>query len=315
MASSTNWNCNGIPQNGKTYNELGGEHPAHENYSVDCDICGLPQESSIPNSKSPISLKTLLPIALAGIVLIVGGGTTYYALVKNRCEPGLEKIEGQCIDPFLQPYEEAVQQGSEAIAIAENYQTLDDLEKAQTILTDVFTQISQIPSETLIYSEVEPKLEEYKNKREEINFQIQKERAAQTQLQEIESIAQTAREQTKAATTNTQLTAAQQKWQEALNKLKEIDATTLVGNQIQQYKSDCDLQIKEISQRIASIASQNRPQPQPQTTYRTPIPKPQVITPSYQPSPQPKAKSPAPQQTTIPSDPCAVEPKPTNCRF
>lgn len=315
MASSTNWTCNGIPQNGKTYNGLGGEHQSHENYSVDCDICGLPQESSIPKSKSSISPKILLPIALAAIFLIGGGGATYYAVVKNSCEPGLEKIEGQCIDPFLEPYQEAVQQGEKAIAIAASYQTIEDLEQAQTTLTDVFTQISQIPSEALIYSEVEPKLEEYKNKREEITTQIQKEQIAREKLQEIETIAQTAKEQTKAATTNTQLTAAQQKWQEALDKLKKIDETTLIGNQIDRYRSNCDQQIQEISQRIASIASQSRPQPQPQTSYIPPTPKPQAITPSFQPSPQPKIQSPAPQPKTIPPDPCAVEPKPTNCRF
>jgi hypothetical protein len=322
MASSQKWTCNGIPQNGEEYNGLGGKHEPRENYTLDCEICGLPQESSIIANKSSFAApKALIPLILAGIVILVGGGTTYYVVSKNRCEPGLEKIDGQCIDPFLQPYQEATQKGDEAIAIANNYKSIEDLEKAQTILTDVFTQISQIPSEALIYPEVAAKSEEYKAKREEINSKIQKEKIAQAKLQEIETLAQTAKEQTKTATTNSQLTGIQQKWQEALNKLKEIDSNTLVGNQIKQYQSDCEQQIQEIDRRIASIAIQNQPRPQVRT-YPTRTSSTNTFTPatSVTKSPAPATvkstvKSTTPQPAAIPQDICAVEPKPTNCRF
>jgi hypothetical protein len=323
MASSTKWTCNGIPQNGKEYNGLGGKHESRDNYALDCEICGLPQESSIPQSKSSFTApKALITLVLTGIVILIGSGTTYYAVIKNRCEPGLEKIDGQCIDPFLQPYQEATQKGDEAIAIANNYKSIENLEKAQTILTDVFTQISQIPSEALIYPEVKAKSEEYKAKREEINSKIQKEKIAQAKLQEIETIAQTAKDQTKTATTNPQLTAIQQKWQEALNKLQEIDSNTLVGNQIKQYQSDCEKQIQEIDRRIASIASQSQPRPQVSTYYPTRTPITNTFTPatSIRKSPAPATvkstvKSTTPQPEAIPLDICAVEPKPTNCRF
>jgi hypothetical protein len=311
MASSKKWTCNGIPQNGKEYPGLGGEHAPRENYALDCEICGLPQESSISQAKSSFTApKALIPLVLAGIVLLIGGGTTYFVVIKNRCEPGLEKIDGQCLDPFLQPYQEATQKGDEAIAIANNYKSIEDLEKAQTILTDVFTQISQIPSEALIYPEVATKSEEYKAKREEINSKIQKEKIAEAKLQEIKTLAQTAKDQTKAATTNSQLTAIQQKWQEALKKLKEIDSNTLVGNQIKQYQSDCEKQIQEIDQRIASIANQNNARPQVSTSSATQTPITNTVTPATS-----IKKSPAPQQKATPLDICAVEPKPTSCRF
>ena len=65
MTSSNNWICNGIPKDGKQYPGLGGAHDPHENYSLDCEICGLPKESS--NSKkntSSFPVKSIVPVAL-----------------------------------------------------------------------------------------------------------------------------------------------------------------------------------------------------------------------------------------------------------
>ena len=55
MASSEKWICDGIPKNGKEYPDFGEAHEAYENYSTNCDICGLPREAHIvTRGKLPI---------------------------------------------------------------------------------------------------------------------------------------------------------------------------------------------------------------------------------------------------------------------
>lgn len=312
MTSSNSWICDGTPKNGEEYPGLGEAHQPHENYSLDCEICGLPKESWQPGAKkgSGKLFKMAIPIAVAGIVaVVVGGGAAYYTFVMNRCDLGLEKIDGQCIDPFLQPYQEARQQGYEAISIAKNYQTMEDLKKAQTVLVDATNKLNQIPTEASIYPEVETTIEQYQQKETEINSDLTKEETALEKLAEVETIAKTAEEQTEKADNTALLNAAKQKWQEARNKLQEIDTNTLVANGIQQYQSNYDKQITSIDERIASIAKQNRPRLSTNTNYRPPTAQRNLST------RQNKVTQPQPQPQAVPADPCAVVPKPDYCRF
>lgn len=312
MSSSESWSCDGIPKNGREYSGLGGEHPPHENYSLDCEICGLPKESqSIGASKKvPLPIKTIATVAIVGVVAIAGGVTAYNFIAKG-CETGLEKIDGECIDPFLEPYQKAVRQSDEAISLASDYQTLEDLKIANTTLSEAITELSQIPSEALVYPEVETKLQEYEQKSTEINSHIERETAARTTIEEVETIAQTAREQTEDAQSSSQLTAAKEKWLEAKNKLSEIESDTLVTPVAQQYQSDYDQQIADLDERIATVAQQNTPRP---SVNRTPQPKATTPSPVRQPT-RTKVNPPVRTQPIVPSDPCAVDNPPANCRF
>ncbi|MGK7896887.1 MAG: hypothetical protein AB4372_25555, partial [Xenococcus sp. (in: cyanobacteria)] len=109
MASSERWMCDGIPKNGKKYPGLGGAHGPYENDSPYCGDCGLPRESSIPQSEPPLSessssnsksfllkssiqdstsslpITTVILLALTGIIAVAGAATVY--TIVNRCEP------------------------------------------------------------------------------------------------------------------------------------------------------------------------------------------------------------------------------------
>ena len=304
MTSSKSWICDGIPKDGKEYPDLGGAHDPYVNYAPDCDECGLPKESSVPSSQS-IPITTVI-IAAVALVIVMAGGGVFYAVKMKGCETGLEKIDGQCIDPFLQAYQDAAQQGDGAITIANSYQTLEDLEQAQLTLANAVTKLVQIPSEALVYRQVETKLEEYDQKRVEINNNITKEKAAQEKLNEVATLASVAKEETDLAKTTSQLTAAKQQWKEAKNKLKEIDNTSLIASQIGQHQSDYDQEIKLIDERIAklNIPPTPAPKPKPYRPRRT-SPTPKQVVPA-----KPRVKP-----NTSPYDPCAVENPPSNCRF
>ena len=308
MSSSESWNCDGIPKNGREYSGLGGEHPPHENYSLDCEICGLPKESQSTQAskKVAIPIKTIATVAIVGVLAIAGGVTAYNFIAKG-CETGLEKVDGQCIDPFLEPYQKAIRQSDEAIDLAGGYQSVEDLKIANSTLSEAITELSQIPSEALIYPEVESKLEEYKQKRTEINSHIERETAAQATIEEVETIARTAKEQTEVAQNSSQLTAAKEKWQEAKNKLNEISSDTLVTSVARQYQSDYDRQIADIDKQIATVTRQNSPR-----TVRTTQPK--ATSPVRQPT-RTKVNPPVRTQPIVPADPCAVDNPPANCRF
>ena len=301
MSSSEKWICDGIPKDGKNYSGLGGEHEPHENYSADCEICGLPKESLEQLKSSGSGFPK--PVLIAGLALLtlVGGGGAAYTLMAG-CEAGLEKIDGQCIDPFLQPYREATEQANNAIDIATNYQSIEELKKAKFIVSNSLSQLNQIPSEALIYPEVEIKLEEYKAKKAEINSNLEKEDIALANLKEAETIAQQAQLETNGDRTTSQLTAARQKWENAKNKLQEINSSSLVISQAQKYRSDYELQIKNINGRIAAMARKRPSSPRP--SYKPPVRN----------SRRKRKYSPPNTNKTPPSDSCAVN-KSSNCLF
>ncbi|ELS05658.1 hypothetical protein Xen7305DRAFT_00054080 [Xenococcus sp. PCC 7305] len=340
MTSSKRWMCDGVPKNGRTYPGRGEPHGPYENDSDSpyCGDCGLPRESSFPPSaetpssttsspdltksvsKSNISkpkpslpIRTTIIVTIAGI-LAIAGGTAVYTIV-NRCQPGLEKIEGTCIDPFLQPYQEAVAQSDEVISTSDDYKNIEELETAKLTLDNSLEQLNEIPPEAVIYPEVAKKLEEYERERQEIINKIGVEKAAQEKLEEVETIAEVATEQTETAKTaksTSQLTAAKQKWQEVQNKLQEIDKTRLVTNQIKQHQSDYDDQINLIEEEISRIEEIKRIEQEKERIRKTYKP-PMVETPMTK-KPMPRGNYPTKPKTTS-HDPCAVKNKPPNCLF
>ena len=310
MTSSDSWTCDGVPKNGQSYPEF-EPHEQHQpelNHSSDCTVCGLPKEA-MDKPKTELPLKpVLIAVAIGGIFL--GGGIAYTSIAKG-CDAGMQKIDGQCIDPYLQPFQSAKQQGDEAIKLAQNYQTIEDLEKAGLSLGDAIDRLNQIPEEAAIFNETQNLLQTYKSEPAKIDANLAEETKAQQELTAAREIANQAAEQTNIAESTTQLNNAKQKWQEAQDKLKAIASDTLLAIQIAQLQSEYSQKISEIDGRIATIARQNRPRPTPKATTPRRVSKPRPK-PVAQPKYKPKYK---PKPAAKPGDPCAVPNPPANCLF
>ena len=308
MTNSESWSCDGIPKNGKKYPEFEPHklHPPELNYGADCAVCGLPKEAMAKPQRNLTPI--LIAMAVGGIVLI-GGGIGYFALA-GKCDPGLQKIDGECIDPYSQPYQTAKQQGDAAVQLANNYQTIEDLEKAQLSLSAVFNQLNQIPEDATIYSEVKSQLQTYQPEPTKIDANLKKETQARANLSAAQAIAAQAAQETNTAQSSTQLNSAKQKWQEAQSQLAAIANDTLLAAQITQLQTEYSHKITELDGRIAALNQRNMPQ------IVTPVkvtPQPQ---PRSQPQPQPKPRPKAtPKPVVKPGDPCAVPNPPANCLF
>lgn len=308
MTSSNSWTCDGIPKNGQSYPEFEPyqKHPPELNHSLDCAVCGLPKEA-MDKPKSTFPLKpALIAVAIGGIVL--GGGGIAYVSLAQGCNAGMQEINGQCIDPYLQPFQSAKQQGDEAVNLAQNYKTIEDLKKAQLSLSDVFAQLNQIPDDAIIFNEAQNQLQVYKSEPAKIDANLEKETKAREQLTAAQEIAKQAAAQTNTAQSTTQLKDVKQKWQSAQDKLKAIAPDTLLATQIAELQSEYNTQISQIDNRIATIAKQNRPRATPKAAppRRVSKPRPRPAKPKYRPKPKPQAK---------PGDPCAVPNPPSNCLF
>jgi hypothetical protein len=147
MTSFDSWTCDGIPKNGKQYPDIKPEkHEPEKNYASDCAICGLPKEAMdrVKSGGGSLRKKPILTAAVIGSIILTGGGIAY-TFIAQGCDQGLHKIDGQCVDLYLQTYEESKQQGDQAVNLANNYQSIEDLEKAQLSLDAVFNQLNQIP--------------------------------------------------------------------------------------------------------------------------------------------------------------------------
>ncbi len=76
MSENLNWQCDGIPKNGKTYEGLGGKHELIENFSDTCSFCALPREATLESSPPPPPWWILI----FGVAIISGG-----AIALNSC--------------------------------------------------------------------------------------------------------------------------------------------------------------------------------------------------------------------------------------
>lgn len=152
----SSWSCDGIPKDGKEYSDLGGAHEPHENFSLDCEICGLPQEAmssggqTILINNSSNNIKYILGAVAVGILLIAGGGAAYFS--------GL--VGG---DPHLNTYEEAVAGGEEALSIIRTHSNSEELAQAQKHLSEAIAKLSKIPQKASIYPDAEEKMSNYDN--------------------------------------------------------------------------------------------------------------------------------------------------------
>ena len=280
MTSSQGWECDGIPKDGKNYPGLGGAHTPCINYAPDCEECGLPKESSIPKSR-PILGKIAIIATIALIVGIAGGGTLY--TIRNRCEAGLERIEGQCIDPFQQPYEEARQQGDRAIKNSQSYQTLEELQNAKKSLEETIEQLETIPENTSIYEQVQDSLTNYQDELKTIDTRLKTEQDAQQLFTEVEAIASKFnRDIIKNFTDKKQLEQAKSKLIKAVEKLELISSDSLVAEKKQEQLIECRTRIGIIEYAMGNIQKPSPITPQPKA-QPSPQPKPKA-----QPSPQPK---------------------------
>ena len=146
------WTCDGIPKDGKEYPGLGGAHEPYENYSLDCERCGLPKESQEHGKTILINSTNNLPYILGAvavaIILLAGGSAAYFS--------GL--IGG---DRHQNTYEEGVASGEEALSIIETHENPEELEQAQEYLSEAMTKLSKIPEKAAIYPEAAVKMNDY----------------------------------------------------------------------------------------------------------------------------------------------------------
>lgn len=145
------WTCDGIPKDGKEYPDFGGAHEPYENYSSECDICGLPEKSQGTHVEPPEDGKLnqyILGAVAVGILFLAGGSAAYFS--------GL--VGG---DRYLNTYEEAVASGDEALSIIRTHSNSDELAQAQEYLSEAMTKLSQIPQKTAIYPQAEAKMSDY----------------------------------------------------------------------------------------------------------------------------------------------------------
>ena len=255
-------------------------------------------------ASSSIPVKAIVGGVAAVIFLIVGETMVYNLLVKKSCSPGMQKIDNQCVDPYLKTYEKSVSQGEEILKGVDNYQNLEDLKIAQKKLAHVVNQLSFIPLDALVYSDAKAKLDKFDLEQARIYQLIKIETEVQTQMKVINILATEAKTATEGATERTQLESAKEKWQQAIAKLAEIESQIpIIPPQIELHKQDYQQQITDIDARITSLVK------------TPPSPSRKIVTTPVQAKPRPVNRSTSNPTPIFPVDPCAVEPQPDNCIF
>ena len=149
----SNWNCDGTPKDGKTYSGLGGTHEPHENYSADCEICGLPKTSQTPFNNNFLS--KILPFAknkfgfLTVAIFLMSGGGLY----------GFKTFSSG--DRYLETYAEALKTGEQGMSLVRTHSTPEELQQAQEYLTLAISDLNKISEDASMYSEIKQTIDSY----------------------------------------------------------------------------------------------------------------------------------------------------------
>ncbi|MDJ0599770.1 MAG: ABC transporter substrate-binding protein [Crocosphaera sp.] len=115
----SSWTCDGVPKDGKQYPGV-SPHAPQTNTGPDCIICGLPQEAMEPGkggqkkpgktvvagSSGSQSPSWLIPLIIAIIVLILGGGIAAFFLLKPQdqtLDPSPSPSPTQTTSPSVTP--------------------------------------------------------------------------------------------------------------------------------------------------------------------------------------------------------------------
>jgi len=185
-----------------------------------------------------------------------------------------------------------------ATDLATKAKDLKALQDASDQLKQVAERLGSVPKTSGIFPKTEERLKAVNPKVNEV-----------TQLQSIESLVTTAKQNTdtaKQASSITALESVKTEWNKILKELDKVPDSTFLAAKVKENQDKCNEELRQIQDLIEDLI---RPTPGP-TGISTPVPIYQEDPPTYRRDPEPPYRP-----DPVPSDPCAVEPKPSTCLF
>lgn len=175
------------------------------------------------------------------------------ALAKYKPDLQLVKTRVEKEQETLDKLEKAKKNAKKAIEGEDSARTVKDLERASARFNQIITELGTIGGSTLAYPDARELLSSYRERQQAIKTRIPIEQQAQQALEEIEAIAREAKRLTKRARNLVELDVANEKWQEAIAKLKTIPSDSLVGDRVRAKMQDYQSEVKKIAAKIADI--------------------------------------------------------------
>ncbi|NJR60454.1 MAG: protein kinase [Cyanobacteria bacterium CRU_2_1] len=282
-------------------------------------ITGLPDSSTLPTSGTQLKilveqkpepfLPPLKKVLLFSCLAILPFGGVMVGMQSPHIASLCQTLNNCATEQQLDTrYRRAIQQANGARDLAENAQSIEELQVAHDRLAKAITQLTLFTRDTGVYASAQNVLSRHRNLLQTIEHRLDKETRAAQLLQRAETEAQQADQQTKAATTRQEYEAAKSLWRKALATLGAIPQSTFVASQVTARSQHYTAQIQTVEQRMATV------QPQPSTAPRqrsTPPTNPSASVPSPSASLTPQTSpSSAPQTPSAPQAQSKPEPQP-----
>ncbi len=201
---------------------------------------------------------TIIISSLVGILLLGGS----FIAIKSPSISSICKILDNCAKDkeYQEKYDEAQENGIQSIETALEAQNITALEVSRNDLNTAISELKTIPSDVKVYDQGKETIKNYEQELEKIDDRLEKERKAEAQLGEINSLINESKRETEAATTINDFRQAKVKWQEIGEKLEKFPKDTLFNNEIQQQLNNSQIQIEEIDQKINQLVEIQRQQ-------------------------------------------------------
>lgn len=205
----------------------------------------LPQPK--PKPWKLMALGSVGVLLLGGLVIGISPTIKPLCQVLNNCRSNPQDQE------WAKRYDLAVKQANSARVLAQNPQSIEELQSVRDRFNNAITQLNQIPPDAEVYPEAKKLLPDYQAQLTEIEGQIAQEEQAQKQLEEAEAIARQAAKLTDNAQNVPQLEEARTRWQEATDRLNEIPSDALVSNPAREQISQNNAKVETINNQIDKL--------------------------------------------------------------
>lgn len=201
--------------------------------------------------KSKIIALGILGVLLVGSIAVV---------IQLPHIPVLCKTFDECAKDkeFRQVYEQAIVKGTEALTSANNAKNTENLQDSLIKLTDAIAALETIPNDVKIYPEAQQTLENYRDRQQELDERLAKEKQAEQQLAALEAQGEELSQQTQAATTIDRYKSVKALWEARQTQLEAIPADIFASDRVKTQLDETQQQMTGIQGKIDGLIAQER---------------------------------------------------------
>jgi serine/threonine protein kinase len=202
------------------------------------------QDKTNHNSLQKLKTKGLLAASAFLSTIVVGFQSPHLPFLCKTLDNCARDKQYQAL------YQQHLEQGKTAIAIADKAKSVEELQNARDRLNTSLTNLKTIPNDVKVAPQAQQTLQNYQSQFKRIDTEVSQEQQAEQQLKQVETSLKQATQATATAKTIKEQQQAKALWNKAQQQLKAIPKDVLIASQVQAKINDSTAKAKDLQTKI-----------------------------------------------------------------